>query len=63
MVETLTNLKNNKTKKDANIVAGDAVERMKKLLSGLGKKRQGVFYRLSCNLGLPQLFPVYSAIA
>ncbi|KAJ3536451.1 hypothetical protein NM688_g6834 [Phlebia brevispora] len=40
MVETLTNLKNNKVKKDAGAAAGNsAVDRMKKFLSGLGKKR------------------------
>ncbi|KAF9243388.1 hypothetical protein BU15DRAFT_86369 [Melanogaster broomeanus] len=40
MIETLTNLKNNKVKKSATQhQGGDAVERMKKFLSGLGKKR------------------------
>ncbi|KAI0342843.1 hypothetical protein BDW22DRAFT_1357370 [Trametopsis cervina] len=40
MVETLTNLKNNKIKKNAAGAQGpDAVERMKKFLSGLSKKR------------------------
>ncbi|KAH7884460.1 hypothetical protein F5I97DRAFT_2037366 [Phlebopus sp. FC_14] len=40
MMETLTNLKNNKIKKGATQhQGGDAVERMKKFLSGLGKKR------------------------
>ncbi|KAI9574026.1 hypothetical protein HD554DRAFT_2252704 [Boletus coccyginus] len=40
MIETLTNLKNNKIKKSATQhQGGDAVERMKKFLSGLGKKR------------------------
>ena len=42
MIETLTNLKNNKVKKSATQhQGGDAVERMKKFLSGLGKKRHG----------------------
>lgn len=42
MIETLTNLKNYKTKKSATQhQGGDAVERMKKFLSGLGKKRHG----------------------
>ncbi|ETW83202.1 hypothetical protein HETIRDRAFT_244965, partial [Heterobasidion irregulare TC 32-1] len=41
MVETLVNLKNNKTKRSATQHAGgDAVERMKKFLAGLSKKRQ-----------------------
>ncbi|KAG9314967.1 hypothetical protein JVU11DRAFT_4076 [Chiua virens] len=40
MIETLTNLKNNKIKESATQhQGGDAVERMKKFLSGLGKKR------------------------
>ena len=42
MVETLSNLKNNKARKDSGGGGGgDAVERMKKFLSGLSKKRQG----------------------
>ncbi|KAM5535944.1 hypothetical protein V8D89_010384 [Ganoderma adspersum] len=42
MVETLSNLKNNKVKKAAGQTAGgEAVERMKKFLSGLNKKRHG----------------------
>ncbi len=42
MVETLTNLKNNKLKKNsAGGQGADAVERMKKFLSGLSKKRHG----------------------
>ena len=42
MVETLVNLKNNKTKRSATQHAeGHAVERMKKFLTGLSKKRQG----------------------
>lgn len=40
MMETLTNLKNNKLKKDA--IGNEGVERMKKFLSGLEKKRQGM---------------------
>ena len=44
MVETLGNLKNNKIKKAAGQMAGgEAVERMKKFLSGLTKKRHGGF--------------------
>ena len=40
MVETLTNLKNNKLKKNVTSSQGaDAVERMKKFISGLSKKR------------------------
>ncbi|KAJ7650126.1 hypothetical protein FB45DRAFT_887044 [Roridomyces roridus] len=40
MVETLTNLKNNKVKRNATLnQGGDAVERMKKFLTGLGKNR------------------------
>ncbi|KZV73019.1 hypothetical protein PENSPDRAFT_649267 [Peniophora sp. CONT] len=41
MVETLINLKNNKTKQRtaAQHTGGDSVERLKKFLTGLGKKR------------------------
>lgn len=40
MIETLVNLKNNKSKRAATQHAGgDAVERLKKFLSGLAKKR------------------------
>jgi nucleolar MIF4G domain-containing protein 1 len=40
MIETLTNLKNNKLKRNAaQNQGGDAVDRMKKFLSGLSKKR------------------------
>jgi nucleolar MIF4G domain-containing protein 1 len=42
MVETLINLKNNKLRKGiTNTQGGDAVERMKKFLAGLSKKRHG----------------------
>lgn len=42
MVETLTNLKNNKLKKNAaGTQGGDVMERLKKFLSGLSKKRHG----------------------
>lgn len=41
MLETLTNLKNNKTKKSGSVPGADAVDRMKKFLSGLSKKRHG----------------------
>ena len=43
MIETLTNLKNNKLKRTAGQQhrGGEAVERMKKFLSGLNKKRHG----------------------
>ena len=56
MVETLSNLKNNKIKKAAGQTAGtEAVERMKKFLSGLSKKRHGMhlqilFSPLQCEL-------------
>lgn len=51
MVETLSNLKNNKIKKAAGQTAGnEAVERMKKFLSGLSKKRHGLSI-LSCLSG------------
>ena len=41
MIETLINLKNNKTKQRAAAqhTGGDSVERSKKFLNGLGKKR------------------------
>jgi len=42
MIETLTNLKNNKLKRNITQNQGaDAVERMKKFLSGLLKARHG----------------------
>lgn len=44
MIETLTNLKNNKAKRTTagqQHQGGEAVERMKKFLSALAKKRQG----------------------
>lgn len=41
MVETLTNVKNGKVKSSATSEAGnDAAQRMKKFLSGLGRKRR-----------------------
>ena len=48
MVETLTNLKNNKLKKVAGggasgSAGSEAVERMKKFLSGLSKRKHGTF--------------------
>lgn len=50
MIETLTNLKNNKLKKAVAGGAGgtggpEAVERLKKFLSGMNKKRHGAFLR------------------
>ena len=43
MIETLANLKNNKSKRNVTQnQGGAAVERMKKFLSGLGKTRQGM---------------------
>jgi len=42
MIETLNNLKNNKTKRSANPDGHTAsVEQMKKFLSGVGKKYHG----------------------
>ena len=50
MVETLTNLKNNKVKKAASSGAGvETIDRLKKFLSGLSKKRHGT--------PLPSLLP------
>ena len=44
MIETLINLKNNKVKRAATQHAGgDAVERLKKFLAGLSKKRHGMY--------------------
>lgn len=48
MVETLTNLKNNKMSKRpaaAQSQDGGSVERMKKFLSGLNKNRHGENYQ------------------
>jgi nucleolar MIF4G domain-containing protein 1 len=43
MIETLTNLKNNKSKRNVTQnQGGAAVERMKKFLSGLSKTRHGM---------------------
>ncbi len=48
MIETLVNLKNNKVKKTATQnQGGEAVERMKKFLAALGKKRHGLPYLVS----------------
>jgi nucleolar MIF4G domain-containing protein 1 len=45
MIETLTSLKNNKLKRNATQnQGGDAVDRMKKFLSGLSKKRHGMCF-------------------
>lgn len=45
MLETLSNLKNNKVKRAAGqMQGGEAVERLKKFLSGLDKKRHGATY-------------------
>jgi nucleolar MIF4G domain-containing protein 1 len=48
MIETLTNLKNNKVKRTAGQQhqGGEAVERMKKFLSGMAKKRHGAFFAI-----------------
>jgi nucleolar MIF4G domain-containing protein 1 len=51
MIETLTNLKNNKLKRNVTQnQGGAAVERMKKFLSNLSKTRHGTFFE-------PTLFP------
>jgi nucleolar MIF4G domain-containing protein 1 len=51
MIETLTNLKNNKVKKlGEQNQGGAAVDRMKKFLAGLNKTRHGISFS-SC-LGL-----------
>lgn len=48
MLETLVNLKNNKIKRaTAQQVRGDAAERLKKFLVGLGKTRHGAPFRWS----------------
>jgi len=50
MLETLANLKNNKTKRAmTQQVRGDTSERLKKFLVGLGKTR----YRGSTQVGSP----------
>lgn len=47
MIETLVNLKNNKLKRNVTQnQGGEAVERMKKFLTNINKKRHGK-YRLS----------------
>jgi nucleolar MIF4G domain-containing protein 1 len=44
MIETLTDLKNNKIKKGSHSQGSEIVERMKKFLSGLSKTRHGVLF-------------------
>jgi nucleolar MIF4G domain-containing protein 1 len=45
MIETLANLKNNKSKRNiTQNQGGAAVERMKKFLSGLSKTRHGMLF-------------------
>lgn len=47
MLETLTNLKNNKIKHaTARQVQGDTAERLRKFLAGLGKTRHRGLFRL-----------------
>jgi hypothetical protein len=47
MLDTLTDLKNNKTKRTTTHQArGDAAERLKKFLAGLGKTRHGELLHL-----------------
>lgn len=47
MLETLVNLKNNKTKRaTAQRAQGDAAERLKKFLVGLGKTRHRRLFQL-----------------
>jgi len=53
MIETLTNLKNNKLKRNlTQNQGGAAIERMKKFLSNLSKTRHGMFFELHCSLVL-----------
>ena len=53
MIETLTNLKNNKLKKNVTQnQGGEAVERMKKFLSGLSKKRHSTSSGMSSHVPL-----------
>lgn len=55
MIETLSNLKNNKVKKAAGQLAGnEAVDRMKKFLSGLSKKRHGRCFHSTARAGYSQ---------
>ena len=56
MIETLTNLKNNKLKKNVTQnQGGEAVERMKKFLSGLSKKRHSMLFGTSSHVPLTLL--------
>ena len=56
MIETLANLKNNKSKRNVTQnQGGAAVERMKKFLSGLSKTRHGISFS-TCYMGLVTLF-------
>jgi nucleolar MIF4G domain-containing protein 1 len=45
MIETLSNLKNNRMKKQASNQGQEAVDRLKKFISSLGKKRHGKRFR------------------
>lgn len=47
MVETLTNLKNNKVKRQSAHGSGEADERIKKFVTGIGKNRHGLCVILS----------------
>jgi nucleolar MIF4G domain-containing protein 1 len=60
MIETLNNLTNNKIKKTAAAQhqGGDAVERMKKFLSSLGKKKHGRLADPSRYLNSAKMHPV-----
>lgn len=54
MVETLINLKNNKTKQqDARNVIGDSKERILKFVNSVGKKHHGKIYLKSARLLQP----------
>lgn len=47
MIETLTNLKNNKLKRNVTQNQGaESVERMKKFLAGLAKKRHSMCFKV-----------------
>lgn len=60
MVETLTNVKNGKVKSSATSEAGnDAAQRMKKFLSGLGRKRR---CQSSCTISTAEEVLIYLSI-
>jgi len=58
MLETLSNLKNNTKRNATQNQGGDAVDRMKKFLTVLGKKKHGKFNQSSFSLNTESLLAI-----